>query len=74
MTISLSDHIHKTTLSAEVVGVFQKEENPVTTLLIKPFTIEVDEINDGHLGDEASIEISFSINSINVQPLPRRQI
>ncbi|MFA5831906.1 MAG: hypothetical protein WDA22_00385 [Bacteroidota bacterium] len=74
MTIQLSDLTHKTTLKAEVVGVFQKEENPVTTLLIRPFTIEVEEMNDAHLGDEAAIEISFLINAINVQPLPRRQI
>ncbi|MCK9408367.1 MAG: hypothetical protein WCX28_11020 [Bacteriovoracaceae bacterium] len=74
MTISLSNPGQKTILTAEVVGVFQKEEQPVTTLLIRPFTIEVEEINDAHLGDEASIELTFSINAINVQPLPRRQI
>jgi hypothetical protein len=74
MTISSTVPTQKTSITAEVVGVFQKEEKPVTTLLIRPFTIEVDEINDAHLGDEATIEISFSINSINFQSISRRQI
>ncbi|MDP1677202.1 MAG: hypothetical protein Q8L88_10100 [Bacteroidota bacterium] len=73
MSISPTTPIQNASITAEVVGVFQKEEKPVTTLLIKPFTIEVDEINDAHLGDEATIEITFLFNSINFQPIPRRQ-
>jgi hypothetical protein len=72
--ITSTEPIHKTSITAEVVGVFQKEEKPVTTLLVRPFTIEVNELNETHLGDEATLEISFSINSMNVQPILRREL
>ncbi len=73
MTISTTVPIQTTSITAEVVGVFQKEDTPVTSLLIRPFMVGVNNISDAHLGDEATLEISLTINSINFQPMVRRQ-
>ncbi len=64
----------KISVTAEVVGIFKKDEKPVATFLVRPFTIEVDDVNEARLGDEAAIEISISINSINFQPMFGRQL
>ncbi len=69
LTFSPMDLMHTISIATEVVGVFQREGKPVTTLIVRPFTIEVDEIADAHLGDEAALEISFSIHSIRFQPI-----
>jgi hypothetical protein len=74
MTIIPTISNPKISVTAEVVGVYQKDEKPVTTFLIRPFTIETDDINEARLGDEAAIEISISINSINFQPMFGRQL
>ncbi|MFA6456226.1 MAG: hypothetical protein WCW40_05330 [Bacteroidota bacterium] len=66
--------VHNATIVAEVVGVLQREPTPVVTLIIHPFTVELDDISDAHLGDQATVKISFSINSIDFQPTIRRDL
>lgn len=72
MTISSTSQTQQISITGEVVEVFQQENKPVTTLLIRPFTLKLDDINDAHLGDEVAIEISLAINTINFQSHRRR--
>lgn len=65
MNISSTAQIYQTSITGEVVEVFQQENKFVTTMLIKPFTLKFENIKEACLGDEATIEISFSINAIN---------
>ncbi len=64
MPISITDHIRQLSADVEIVGVLQKNDIPVTTLLVRPFTIDVDTIPDSHLGDKGTMKISYTINSI----------
>lgn len=59
-------------LTGEVVEIFKHGDKPVTGLFIQPFTLNLDNITDVHLGETANIEVTISIHSINFQSNIRR--
>ena len=61
-------------LNGEVVAILQEDDERRTKILTKPFSFTIPNLCDTHLGDTVTMEITFTIKSIQQSYNTRRML